>query len=198
MKQQVNLYRFAVRQSVWRQYSPFPQAAIALLTVLLLLTVFAVMDKAKLNGQLQTLNKQHDQISQQLQQLSSIDNGSTIEVLQQNIADLEVELTVRQATMTSIKAEGAVNNTGFSLHLEGLARQHFDGLWLTTIELVHGGERMGLAGVAGEPEMVPRYIRNLSNEKVFAGTEFDVFSLERSQDGVALIFDVSAITEVEQ
>jgi len=198
MTQQVNLYSFAARQSVWRQYSPFPQAAIGLTVVLLVLTILAVMDKAKLDAEFRTLTNQHDQFAQQLQQLSAINNESTIETLQQSVSGLEGELAVRQATMTSIKAEGAANSRGFSSHMEGLARQHFEGLWLTSIELVQGGERMGLAGFAGEPEMVPRYIRNLSNEKAFSGTEFDVFSLERLQESRALAFDVTALTEVEQ
>jgi len=198
MTQQINLYSFAARQSVWRQYSPFPQAAIGLTVVLLVLTILAVMDKAKLDAEFRTLTNQHDQFAQQLQQLSAINNESTIETLQQSVSGLEGELAVRQATMTSIKAEGAANSRGFSSHMEGLARQHFEGLWLTSIELVQGGERMGLAGFAGEPEMVPRYIRNLSNEKAFSGTEFDVFSLERLQESRALAFDVTALTEVEQ
>jgi len=198
MKQQINLYSFTAGQSVWRQYSPFPQAAIGLALVLLVLTILSVMDKTKLDAELRTLTNQHDQFAQQLQQLSAINNESTIETLQQSVSGLEGELAVRQATMTSIKAEGAANAMGFSSHLEGLARQHFEGLWLTSIELVQGGERMGLAGFAGEPEMVPRYIRNLSNEEAFTGTEFDVFSLERLQESRALAFDVTAITEVEQ
>ena len=198
MKQRINLYRYTARQSVWRQYSPFPQAAIGLVLVLLVLTIFAVMDKTKLDAELRTLSNQHDQFALQLQQLSAINNESTIETLQQSVSKLEADLAVRQATMTSIKAEGAANSLGFSSHLEGLARQHFDGLWLTAIELIEGGERMGLAGFTGEPEMVPRYIRNLSNEKVFSGTEFDVFRLERLQDSAAMAFDVTAVAEVEQ
>jgi len=82
--------------------------------------------------------------------------------------------------------------------MKGLSRQHFDGLWLTSFELQRGGERLGIKGVTGEPELVLRYIRQLGNEAVFAGTEFNVFSLEKLQTGSALAFDVTAVLEAGQ
>jgi len=198
MKQQVNLYDFVASQSVWRQYSPFPQAALGLLLVLFVLTLFAVMDKSKVDAELQQLTAQRDQLEQQSEQLSAINNEALTAALQQEVTALENQLAVRQSTMESITAEGAANDTGFSPFLEGLARQHFDGLWLTVIELVQGGDRMGLKGFAGAPELVPRYIGKLSNERVFAGTEFDVFSLERADGNRALAFDVTADVEAGQ
>lgn len=198
MKQQVNLYSFTARQSIWRQYSPFPQVAIGLALILMMLTVFSWLDKNELDKQLHTLSKQHDQLAQQLEKLSGLNNDAEVVQLQQSVRGLEAELTVRQATMSSIKAEGAANSVGFSLHLQGFARQHFEGLWLTAIDLAEGGQRIGLEGFAGEPAMVPRYIGNLSNEKIFAGTEFDVFNLQRAEDNAALAFAVTAVSEVEQ
>ena len=198
MKQQINLYSFTASQSIWRQYSPFPQVAIGLVLVLLILTLLSVMDKTKLDSELQRLTAQRDQLTQQTEQLAALNNETVNEALQQEVTALEARLAVRQARMESITAEGAANDTGFSPYLEGLAQQHFEGLWLTSIELVQGGDRMGLEGFAGQPELVPRYIRNLSNERVFAGTEFDVFSLERPDGNSALAFDVTAVVEAEQ
>jgi len=198
MKQRINLYNFVASQSVWRQYSPFPQAAIGLLLVLLVLTLFAVMDKSKADTELQQLTAQRDQLEQQAEQLSAINNEALTTVLQQEVSALENQLAARQSTMKSITEEGAANDAGFSPFLEGMARQHFEGLWLTAIELVQGGDRMGLKGFAGAPELVPRYIGKLSNERVFAGTEFDVFSLERTDDNRALAFDVTAVVEAEK
>ncbi len=198
MKQRVNLYSFTAQQSIWRQYSPFPQAGIALVLALIILTVFSWLDKNNLDAQLNTLTQQHDQLAQQLEQLSANNNDAQVDSLQQRVKGLESELAVRQATMVGIKAQGAANSIGFSTHFEGFARQHFNGLWLTAIDLGEGGQRIGLEGFATEPSMVPRYIRNLRNEKVFAGTEFDVFNLQRAEDSSALAFIVTAVSEVEQ
>ena len=198
MKQRINLYSFTVSQSVWRQYSPFPQIAVGLLLVALLLTLLAVMDKNKLDDELRRLVTQREQMEQQIEQLAALNNEAVNEALQQEVVVLETQLAVRQATMESITAQGAANNTGFSPYLQGLAKQHFEGLWLTSIELVHGGERMGIQGFALQPELVPRYIRKLRNEAVFTGTEFDIFSLERPADNSPLAFDVAAVVEAKQ
>lgn len=198
MIQRVNLYSLTAQQSIWRQYSPFPQAGIALALVLIILTVFSWLDKNELDAQLNMLTQQHDQLAQQLEQLSANNNDAQVDRLQQRVQGLENELAVRQATMVGIKAQGAANSIGFSTHFEGLARQHFNGLWLTAIDFDEGGQRIGLEGFATEPSMVPRYIRKLRNERVFAGTEFDVFNLQRAEGSSALAFVVTAVSEVEQ
>mgnify|MGYP000026477946 CR=1 FL=1 len=198
MKQRVNLYSFKAEQSIWLQYSPFPQAAIGLVVVLMVVTAFSWFDKNKLDGELQTLTQQHNQLNQQLEQLSLLNGEATMNSLQADVASLEAELATRQSTMTSIKEEGAANSQGFSMYLEGLARQHFGGLWLTAIELTQGGGNIGLEGFAGEPEMVPRYVGRLGNEQVFNGTEFDVLEVQRKQGAPVLEFAVTAVTEVER
>jgi len=198
MKQRVNLYQVSVSDSVWRAYSPFPQVAIGLLLAMLVLTVMAVLDKTKSEVELQRLTAQHDQIAAQVAILNAPENRQISEVLQKEVLSLEVRLNTRQATLEGIKAEGVGNGAGFSSYMEGLARQHFEGLWLTSFELQQGGERMALKGVTDKPEWVPRYIRSLGNESVFAGTEFNVFSLEKSDKGSALVFDVAAVLEANK
>lgn len=198
MKQSVNLYSFTARQSIWRQYSPFPQAGIGLLLILLMLTVFSWLDKSKLDAQLDTLSGQHDQLVAQLERLSNLNNDGAVEQLQHRVRELEARLAQRQAVMGSVKAEGAANSHGFSLYLQGFARQHVDGVWLTQINLADGGQRIGLEGYASKAAMVPRYIGRLGNEKVFSGTEFDVFNLQQDTRSDALAFAVTAIAEVEQ
>lgn len=198
MKQRINLYQITVSDSVWRTYLPFPQIAIGLLLVMLVLTVMTVLDKTKSETELQRLADQHYQLAGQLGNVNAPENRQVSEVLQKEVLSLEARLNARQATLEGIKAEGVGNGVGFSSYMEGLARQHFEGLWLTSFELQQGGERMGLQGVTDKPEWVPRYIRSLGNESVFAGTEFNVFSLEKSDLEPALVFDVTAVLEANK
>ncbi|MEH6358642.1 MAG: PilN domain-containing protein [Pseudomonadales bacterium] len=198
MTQRINLYQASISDSVWRTYSPFPQIAIGLLLVMLALTVLASLDKTKSEAELQRLTAQHDQIAAQVAILNAPENREVSEVLQKEVLSLETRLNTRQSVLEGIKAEGVGNGAGFSSYMEGLARQHFEGLWLTSFELQQGGERMALKGVTDKPEWVPRYIRSLGNESVFAGTEFNVFSLEKSDKGAALVFDVAAVLEASK
>lgn len=198
LKQQVNLYSFTPKASIWRQYSPFPQAGIGLLLVFILVTFFSWQDQQKLQQELHALTAQHGQMAQRLAQVKGLDNEGQLESLQTEVTALTSLLAQRQSTLSGIKAEGVANGTGFSAYMQGLARQHFDGLWLTSIRLQQGGARIGLAGYAGEPDMVPRYIRRLGHEVAFAGTEFDAFNLEKTNTNSAVAFDVHAIAEVKE
>lgn len=86
----------------------------------------------------------------------------------------------------------ADSTVGFSPQFIGLARQRVNGLWLTKIE-VSGGQ-LALQGVALSEELIPRYLRRLGAENVFAGTAFQQASLERAAEGDELRFELRTQT----
>ena len=66
---------------------------------------------------------------------------------------------------------------GLSVFLEGFARQHVEGTWLTQVRVRAGGRSIGLQGKALLPDLVPAYIDRLSKEPVLQGTSFSNMEL---------------------
>ena len=110
-------------------------------------------------------------------------------------ASAEAELTAltqerdrKAQALQALATREADSAVGFSPQFIGLARQRLNGLWLTRIE-VSGGQ-LALQGVALSEELIPRYLRRLGAEGVFAGTAFQQASLERSAESDELRFEL--------
>ena len=103
------------------------------------------------------------------------------EALLRQVERLERERAAKRALLGRLEGEAMGNTRGFSAHLEGLGRQHPDGLWLRQVHLGAGGQRLGLEGGVTEAELLPRYLHALAREPAFAGTLFDSFSLHRPE-----------------
>ncbi|OOG26778.1 MSHA biogenesis protein MshI [Thioalkalivibrio denitrificans] len=103
------------------------------------------------------------------------------DALLRQVERLERERSGKRALLGRLEGGDMGNLRGFSAHLEGLGRQHPEGLWLQHVYLADGGRRLGLAGGVTEAELVPRYLSALSGEPAFAGTQFDSFSLQRPE-----------------
>jgi hypothetical protein len=103
------------------------------------------------------------------------------DALLRQVERLERERAGKQALLGRLEGEAMGNQRGFSAHLEGLGRQHPEGLWLRRVYLGAGGRRLGLEGGVTDAELLPRYLNALSREPAFAGTQFDSFSLHRPE-----------------
>lgn len=86
------------------------------------------------------------------------------------------------ATKLRSGAYGSID--GLSVYLEGFARQHVEGTWLTRVRVRSGGSTIGLDGRALLPDLVPAYLDRLSREAVFRGKAFS--SLELSTEAAEL------------
>ena len=94
----------------------------------------------------------------------------------------------KQALSALSQREAGDGSGGFSPQLIGLARARLNGLWLTKIEV--SGEQLALQGVALSEELIPRYLRRLGSENVFAGTAFEQARIERAAEGEELHFEL--------
>ena len=70
----------------------------------------------------------------------------------------------------------------FSEYLDALARRHQQGMWLTDIEILGGGEQLRLGGSALNPKTVPDFLRALSAELAYAGRTFSSLLVNREKD----------------
>lgn len=101
--------------------------------------------------------------------------------LDATIAQLTAERDRKAQALAALASREVATTAGFSPQFIGLARQRLSGLWLTRIELA--GSQLTLQGVALSEELIPRYVRRLGGEEVFAGTAFQQALLERGPDG---------------
>ena len=102
----------------------------------------------------------------------------------------EQELHNKEKVLTALTGQEFGNTKGFAEHFTGLSRQHVDGLWLTSLDIHAGGEKLNLQGSTFTPEYVPRYLQNLSDESSFKGVEFKTFLMERDKGSSRVDFDI--------
>lgn len=90
-------------------------------------------------------------------------------------------LATRQALELALSAGDAAMTDGFSEHFRAFARQTMEGVWLVGFSIDGASGAMEIDGRAVSPELVPVYIRRLTDEPAFQGRSFaalDVKSID--------------------
>lgn len=189
MIQQINLYRP-------ERYAPERTTAVNSLLAVIgvavgLVIAYYILSQWQLNqarlaaGQLEeqrgALNRQRDELNTRLQQLQpSI-------ALQSELSNLERDRDAKRQVLRLLDGDAAGNRTGFSGHLEGLARRPLNGLWLTGVSIERGGRHLALRGNALTADLLPRYLELLRDEAAFAGQEFRMLTMNRPESDAARI-----------
>jgi hypothetical protein len=161
-------------------------SARAMLQSLLLLVLGLAVLGALLLKQTRTLESQRESSSRLLQSEQArlaeatrrLGPRSASTLLQQEIARLESSLSDREAILKRLHEENA--GQAFSSFLRALARQRQQGVWLTGIEVNHGGAGLSLSGRAMGSDSIPRYIAKLNHEPLLRGREFIALKLQAS------------------
>jgi len=94
------------------------------------------------------------------------------------IARLESEITGRDEVMAVLKGGALGDTTGFSEHLRAFARQSFEGVWLTGLQIAARGQDVAVEGRALRAEQVPSYLRRLNSESVMQGHPFSELMMQ--------------------
>ena len=89
--------------------------------------------------------------------------------LQDEIARTETQVRNWQQLLDRLHGTGIGNTEGHAKLLEGLARQHTEGVWLTEIKVGDAGAGFSLKGRASRPELVASYIQLLNREASLRG-----------------------------
>lgn len=108
-------------------------------------------------------------------------------VLEAEVKTATVELETKRKIFDAIDDIPQISSKGFAAFLEGMARQHINGLWLTGFKISDGGNEMNISGRSLDPGLVPAYLKKLSSEQVFQGVDFETFSMNRAKKEVAMI-----------
>ncbi len=104
------------------------------------------------------------------------------EILSRQVAQLRIEKASRLPLLTLLADHSPDEFSGFSEHLQGLAREDLAGVWLRDLVLADGGHSLVLQGSALRAELVPRYVQRLSRQPSFAGLEFASLVMSRSEE----------------
>lgn len=94
-------------------------------------------------------------------------------------AELRARRDERLALLRDLGEREPGGRARFSAVLVALARQDREDVWLERIEVSESGESLALAGRALDAQGVPKLLRRLRQEPVFAGRKFASFEIER-------------------
>ena len=154
----------------------------AVVIILGLLYLVTISQIPKLQAQSARLATEYINQQARLDRLS-IQAGQKLDTsdLDAEIDRLVTEMKSKNDVVNLLSGQSLGNTTGFSPYLEGLARQIMTGLWLREINIGNGGNDLYIAGSTLDPKLVPKYLRRLSNEAVFSGTDFRSFEMHRQE-----------------
>lgn len=181
--QQINLYQplFRKQEKIFSAKTMLQGAAMVAVGIALFFA-YAAWQTRNLAAQAEQFQRQRDEAAKRVTELARAwPERSKSAALEQEVVRLRTELRSKQRVVAHLADRSTGNTTGYSAHLEGLARQRLPQLWLTQIGLRRGGDTLELRGSTLNPEQVPQYLQRLSAEPAFAGVEFRQFTLSRGE-----------------
>lgn len=192
LTQQINLYQseFHIRAELVSAKN-LQNLLLLMIGVLLIVSAYDYFKSQNQQSYLSDLKLQREKL--QLRLASEKQNAPSMLVdnkLQQQVARFKKEVVVKQQVLDALSGQSFGNTSGFSNYFRGLSEQNVVGLWLTKLNITAGGKHIGLTGSAFRPELIPDFLKNLSDDKVFKGTDFQTFLLKREKNPLRIDFYV--------
>lgn len=183
MNQQINLYQPMFRKQE-KVFSAVTMLQITGFIVLVLAGIYgySLYSLQPFKTELAKIDSEHNKLSQQLTRLEAQAPANVkSQLLEDEVRQLTRELEQKQRVQQMLTSGRFGNRDGFSDLLEGLARQHVSGLWLTQVRFTGGGTQLMMSGKANAAELIPIYIQKLAAETAFAKLSFNVLQISRSE-----------------
>lgn len=180
MQQQINLYQPVAkgRQGILSSGTALRALALVALT-LGGIWGYSKWEVLKLQRGVDVVRAQH-QAQEQIRAAGLSDlEGLSQEELDARVASMSAALAGKTRALEQLRAEGSVHDASFAARLEGLARQHVDGLWLDHLTLGGTANALSLSGSTTSPTLVPQYLHNLSTDPALRGAQIDEFVIEQ-------------------
>jgi len=183
-QQQINLYqpRFRKQEKVFSASSML-MVLIAAIVVLVGVYGYAkwnVVSLANESERLQTLQVKEIARLDTLSKKYPVKKKSIL--IEQQFKDLQNEKKAKQYLVNTLSGRSIGNSKGFSSYFAGIARKNIKGMWIRRLELDNGGDVIGIYGSTQKPELVPQFLRALSEEESFSGSEFQLFNMNRDDE----------------
>jgi hypothetical protein len=180
MQQQVNLFQ-PIEKGPQGTLSATTTVRLLALVVLALGGIwgFSKWEVVKLRKGVEAVRAQH-----QAQEQIRAAGFSDLEVLSQEtldarIAALGASIGSKTQALEQLRAESTSHGASFAARLEGLARQHVEGVWLDHLTLGGSANAMSLSGTTVSPTLVPEYLHNLASDPALRGAQIDEFVIEQ-------------------
>jgi len=189
IQQQINLYQPRFR----KQEKVFSAQSMLVVLVAAMVVLFGVYGYAKWNvvslaNESERLQKQKVNETARLEGLAvKFPVKKKSRLIEQQLKDLQGEKKAKQYLVNTLSGRSIGNSSGFSSYFAGIARKHVKGMWIRRLELDNGGDVIGIYGSTLKPELVPQFLQSLSEEESFAGSEFQIFNMQRDEDNNAAI-----------
>lgn len=184
MSQQINLFDPALRP----RRSPLTAGTMVVAIALLLAGMigvyqFARKDLARAEALRDGADSKAVALRAQLASGASQSRRDSGKALQDEIALVEARLKGWQGLRERLGGAGIGSTEGHAAFLEALAREHADGVWLTSVAIGGAGGGFTLQGRVLRPELLPGYIRLLSREQALRGRRIgDMKIIQSRQD----------------
>lgn len=171
MSQQINLYNPIFLKHEKHFSARTIGQALALIVVGL--AAFYVYALVQTRAAERVTREQREQVAAQRDQLVKLGPKFSPEgrskTLESEVARLEGDVKARNSILASLSSGELGNTTGFSEFLAAFGRQALPGIWLTGLNIGESGNDLQLSGRALRPELVPAYLKALSDEPMMRG-----------------------------
>ena len=192
LSQQINLFQFEFHSR--RELVSAKNVQNLLIIMIALLGLMSVYDYFHERSQadyLVELQTQKAELEVSLQNTKQTAPSMVIDSkLKQQVDGFKNDVVTKQQVLDALSGQSFGNTSGFSGFFNGLAKQNVTGLWLTHFKIREGGKNIGITGSAYEPELVPDFLKKLSAERIFQGTNFQTFQVKREENPVRVDFYV--------
>ena len=182
LNQQINLYREdAPGGALARGTRPLLVAVVGACAILVTLAAVGELYLSKIEQERENVAAKLDAQRARLESFRATLKKPEIDpFLESELSALQSQqrrLNTSLAMISRAQDEGARDVSAF---FAGLARNTIEGLWFSNVGLSAGGSEVLLKGKTLQPELVPRLLQILADEKAFAGRTFRKGSFKRS------------------
>ncbi len=190
MKQQINLYqeRFYLKRVVLpaKEMYSLMGLFLVLLAITSIILEVAYHQTSRVKSDLSRQEKTVVASNEKLQ--LKLTNNKVSPELQVAVLDAERKLLAKKRVLNWVKQSQSEERALFSAILKGLAKNDFDGLWLTEVTVDQKSSYTVLRGNTLEPGFVPAFLAALKKEAEFSGTEFYKMKIEEELETGVLSF----------
>jgi hypothetical protein len=198
MNQQINLFQPIFRKErKLLSFETMLQICAVVLIALAGLYAYGWWHTQQLNGDVARLQKQHQKRLAQLERVSREASKRPAQTqVQDEIARLQAELKAERYILSLLDGDEVGQATGFSEYLQIFTRRVVQGMWLKEFVVYDGGDHMLIRGGSVSADLVPKFLKGLSQEPQLQGMHFSVLQMARDKPNKSWIEFVLSSREI--
>jgi hypothetical protein len=195
LKQNINFYQMEI------EYSPLLSATLLVQIWLFLfagLAVMAFFQKWSLNSQsknIQNIKTMQLSVNEQLQLLGKELKAKTNpQGLQQKLIVLKEKIEKTQNAINQLQVQENKKNYPLSSYLEGFAKTHIKGMYVSHFYMQNDGMKMSFEGTALQPQLIPQMVQSWEQTIPMKGRRFQKLNMQRiKKDADWVQFNLQAL-----